>query len=151
MHENFAKIFEVRWADVDINWHLRNTAYADYGTDVRLAYLRENGFPPERFLELGIGPVVLREEFRYLHEVRLGEKVHVNFVMQGVSEEGSHWEARHDVFRADGELAAILQLEGGWLSLARRRLIRPPEELARLLNDLPRTDDFRVLKPLAKE
>ena len=88
---------------------------------------------------------------RYLREVRLGQKVDLNFLLAGVSEEGSHWELHHDVSHPDGELAATLRLEGGWLSLTQRRLIRPPEELGRLISDLPRTDDFRVLKPLAKE
>ncbi|MCP4204821.1 MAG: acyl-CoA thioesterase [bacterium] len=60
----FAQTFHVRWADLDPNRHMRNTAYLDYATEVRFAYLAENGFPQARFAEDNFGPVIFREEIR---------------------------------------------------------------------------------------
>ena len=37
----------------------------------------------------------------------------------------------------------------GWLDLAARRLTTPPEDLRQLIADLPRTEDFADLPPLA--
>jgi acyl-CoA thioesterase FadM len=37
----------------------------------------------------------------------------------------------------------------GWLDLAERRLTTPPADLLRLVADLPRTEDFTELPPLA--
>lgn len=146
----FTADFEVRWADLDVNWHLRNTAYADFGTHTRLRYLLENGFPPSRFQQEGFGPVIFREESRYLKEARLGQRLTLDFQIAGLSDDGDHWEIEHRVSRDDGELAAVLRVEGAWLDLTRRKLRRPPRDLAEALRRLPRTEDFRHLKAVAK-
>ena len=52
----------------------------------------------------------------------------------------------HDVVRSDGKTAATVRVEGGWLDLATRKLVAPPEEIRGLLDRLPRTDDFSPLK-----
>jgi hypothetical protein len=40
----FSRTFHVRWGGMDLNVHLRNTAYLDTAVDVRLMYFAENGF-----------------------------------------------------------------------------------------------------------
>ena len=35
--------FQVRWADLDPNFHLKNTAYSEYATQTRFAFLDDNG------------------------------------------------------------------------------------------------------------
>ena len=147
----FTLTLQVRWTDIDINWHMRNTAYSEYGTETRLQYLSSNGFPPSRFQEQGFGPVILREETKYLREVFLGERLSFSFLLAGHSEDGSHFELHHDVRRADGVLAAILRVEGGWMDIVRRKLQRPPEDLLAAMSEVSRTDDFRVLHPLVKK
>ena len=42
--------FDVRWADLDPNQHVRHTAYADYGTHVRMSWLASAGFDAARLL-----------------------------------------------------------------------------------------------------
>jgi len=75
--ERYAKTFTVRWADCDVNGHMRNTSYSEYAIDTRMAYLAENGFPFEKFVESGIGPVLLHESIDYLREVPLGGTLEV--------------------------------------------------------------------------
>jgi hypothetical protein len=41
--------------------------------------------------------------------------------------------------------AGFLEDAGGWLDLKARKLITPPEGLRVLLENAPRTDDFREL------
>lgn len=137
--------FRVRWADLDANGHLRNTAYSEYATEARLRHLSEGGFPPERFRELGIGPVIFREEARYRREVLLGDAVTLDFRAEGLSEDGSRWRVAHRVCRSDGEVAATLRLEGGWMELEDRNLVRPPPGLLEVLRRVPRTDDYEEL------
>jgi len=146
----FEVMLDVRWSDLDINWHMRNTAYAEFGTQARVDFLSRGGFPPSRFQELGFGPVIFREESRYIREFRLGERVRVNFKVIGLSEDGSRWAMRHELFRDDGEPAAILELEGGWLDVATRRLRVPPDELRDRIAELPKADDFRALKSIVR-
>jgi len=66
--KEYQKSFVVRWADLDPNRHLRHTAYNDYATQVRLSCLEENGFGAKKFLDLNFGPVMFREETRYVRK-----------------------------------------------------------------------------------
>jgi acyl-CoA thioester hydrolase len=135
--ERYEKTFSVRWADCDANGHMRNTAYSEYATEVRMAYLTENGFGYERFLETKVGPVIVREEIDYLRELRMGARITVSFTSLGQSPDGGRFKVQHEIVREDGKLSARVTLDGGWLDLRTRRLAPPPQALADLLGAVP--------------
>ena len=138
----FSKRFEVRWADLDANRHLRNTAYLDYAIHVRFAFLAENGFPPSRFGELRFGPVILREEMTFRREVGPNEVLTVDYRLAALSRDRRRFRLRHRVFRGDGVEAARIETDGGWMDLQTRKLRPPPDELQGALDRLARTGDF---------
>ena len=142
---DWTKTFEVRWADLDSNRHVRHTAYADYGTHVRMSYLASRGFDQERMVELGFGAVILREENLYLKEVGAGDVLTYDLQVAGVSPEGSRFRLRHEARRGDGRVAVRITVEGGWLDLVERRLRPPPPGLREAVADLPRSSDFEEL------
>lgn len=144
--ERFEKSFTIRWADCDANGHMRNTAYSEYATEVRMAYLTENGFGFEKFLETKVGPVILREEIDYLRELRMGARMTVDFVTLGISPDDARFKVRHELVREDGKLAARVTVLGGWMDLRTRRLAPPPGALADVLRALPRVEPFEVLR-----
>lgn len=125
----FSRSFDVRWADVDPNRHLRHSAFADYATHVRLQYLEDQGWAMSRFSSEGIGPVILREETRYKREVELGDVISVDFRVGHMSKCGRKWTVIQHITRRDGELCAVCTLDGIWLDLAKRRPLRPPADL----------------------
>jgi acyl-CoA thioester hydrolase len=133
------------WSDMDFNSHMKNTAYLDKAADVRQMFLMEHGFPIEEFLRLRIGPVVMKDEVEYFKEVGLQQQIQVNYALAGHSEDGSRFLLRHEIFRADGKLAARVTSAGGWLDLAARKLIVPPPALLAAMNLLEKTADFAVL------
>ncbi len=139
---DFERVFEVRWADLDPNRHLRNTAYSDYATHARFSVLIAHGFTPARFEELAFGPVVFREETRFLREVAMGDRVTIDVTVAGLSADCSRWRIQHHVHRADGSVAAVVTLEGSWLDLKTRKLTAPPAELGELFRKMPKTPDF---------
>lgn len=143
--------FTVRWQDLDVNWHLRNTAYADFGTHTRIAYLAEHGFGPERILAERMGPVIFREETRYLKEVRFGGRLSYDFRVAGLSDDASHFELEHRATRDDGETAAVLRVEGAWMDLDLRKLRRPPADLKAIFEAIERTEDFRGIKSVVRD
>ncbi len=145
---SYEKNFVVRWADCDMNGHLRNTGYSEYCIDARVAYLSEHGFPPVRYVELGFGPVILREEIEYLRELRIGEQFRVDVRMQGLSPECGRFKFAHVLTRHDGVVAGRLSLFGGWMDLNTRRLSAPPLELQEVLRAAPRAESFKELPPL---
>jgi acyl-CoA thioester hydrolase len=144
----FSRRFEVRWSDLDMNAHMRSTAYADYAIDVRNAFLSGHGFGFEEYARRGFGPVLLHEEARYFREVRPGDSIEVDLRAAGLAPDGTRWKVEHQVRRSDGKRAAVLRIEGVWLDLGTRRPVPPPAELLDALRQLDRTDDFEEMEPV---
>lgn len=141
----FEKQFIVGWADVDANGHMRNSAYLDRCSDIRMMYFTENGFPMAEFARHRVGPVIMRDEIEYFKELHLMMPIRVNLMLVGLAEDGSRFQLRSEFRRAEGELAARVTSTGGWLDLAARKLSLPPEGLFTVINTTMRADDFRVL------
>jgi acyl-CoA thioester hydrolase len=144
----YTKIFIVRWSDSDANGHMRNTAYSEYAIDTRMSYLAEHGFPYAKFEELNVGPVILREEIDYLRELRLGDTIEVDFTQLGLAPDGSRFKLAHDFWRPGGKNVARVVLAGGWLDLATRKLVRPPDALFKAISSVPKGDGFEELPPV---
>ena len=136
------------WGDMDFNAHMRNTAFLDKSADLRLMFFAEHGLPIDEFLRLGIGPVVRTDEIEYFREIRLLEEVRVTIAAAGLSDDGARFIIRNEFWRGDGDLAARVTSAGGWLDHKTRKLVVPPASLRSALQQLVRTDDFTVLKPL---
>ena len=62
--------FFAGWGDVDMNGHMRGTAYLNKALDARVLILREMGFPREEFTRLRLAPVGMKDEIEYRREVR---------------------------------------------------------------------------------
>jgi acyl-CoA thioester hydrolase len=144
--ERWATEAAVRWSDLDANGHLRNTAYSDLATDARLAFFAEHGFALQRLRELGVGPVILAERLTYRREVRMGEELTVDFAVAALSPDASRGTVEHAIRKRSGETAAVVAVDAGWLSLERRKLVAPPDEVARVLLSAARTSEFEVLR-----
>lgn len=145
----FERTYTVTWADIDANRHMRNTAYSDYCSHTRFAYLAGQGYTLERMAVDGIGPVVFRETTEYARELHLDDTLVVTMALAGASSGATRWRIRHELYRQapDGTRthAATLTLDGAWINLEARRIARPPPALAAALEGIPHTDDFEPL------
>jgi len=141
----YRQTFTVRWSDCDANGHMANTAYSTLAIETRIGYLRSRGWTFADFQESRFGPVITREEIDYLREVRLGEDVTLDFTMQGLSNDQARFRMAHELVRADGKLVARVLVVGGWMDLTRRKLAPPPEKLAAIIRELPRSGEWVVL------
>jgi acyl-CoA thioester hydrolase len=139
------RMFFVRWADVDFNGHMKNTAYLDVCVDVRLGFFAAQGFPAGELVRRRLGPVVRRDELDYFRELRLHDSFEVDLALAGASADGSRFSLRNDFYREDDSLATRVVSTGGWLDLETRKLTAPPEDLRRILAGLTRSDDYREL------
>ena len=129
--------YRARWADMDPNGHMRHSAYADYAADQRVAVLAGWGYTVARFAELRLGPILFREETRFLKEISIGEEIRVDGKLVSASDDGARWTIRHTIRKADGRVAATVTVDGAWLDLDRRKLTVPPPELAAAFAALP--------------
>jgi acyl-CoA thioester hydrolase len=144
----YAKTFTVRWADCDANGHMRNTAYSEYGIDVRMAWLSEAGWGFEAMQAQGFGPVLLREETDFLRELKMSQPVKVDLSLLGISPDGGRWRLQHELWKPDGKKAARIVILGGFLHLAERRLVAPPEPLAKLFAEVEKAEGWEALTNL---
>ncbi|MFA5974479.1 MAG: thioesterase family protein [Lentimicrobiaceae bacterium] len=143
--QNYSKQFDVIWADLDPNRHMRHTAYNDYAAQVRVAFMYDNGLGFEEMEKLKLGPVLFKEETRFLSEVRMGERITVDLQIAGLSSDGERWKMVHQVFKNDGALSAVITVEGAWIDMAKRKLKPPPEQLVKKFNELIKTTDFQEI------
>lgn len=143
--ETFTQNVTVRWADLDPNGHVRHSVYYDYGAQARVAFLEKKGLGLKWMVKNMIGPVLFREQAKFLRELHMSEEITIDIQMAGESEDGRKWRIVHNIRRGD-ELCAVLDMDGAWLDLRARRIVEPPEELRLVFSNLPRTDDFEILR-----
>lgn len=146
----FTKTLEVRWADVDANGHMRHSAYYDYGAHLRVSAFHELNFSITKLIQMGLGPVLFREEARFLKELKLLETFHVDCKIASMRRNGKIWSIQHQFTNTQDQPVATLTVEGAWLDLNTRKVITPPPELYQAFESFPRTDEFEWLSDATK-
>lgn len=138
----FEKNIEIRWSDLDPNFHVLHSRYYDFGAYCRMAFMVENGFTPAVMVKHNIGPILFREECIFRKEIKFGDKVMINFHVAKLSSDFSRWTMIHEIFINDKKLAALITAEGAWMNTILRKLAIPPAEVAELFSRAPRSDSF---------
>lgn len=133
-----------RWADIDLNQHMRNSAFADWAAFARTEWLSANGFTMPKLVELRITPIMFEDRTRYLKEILLGERIQIKLQLAGADRDGSRWFVRH-IFRRGATVCAVYEAKGAWFSVATRRLVPAPPGLLEAYRQIPRTDDYAEL------
>jgi acyl-CoA thioester hydrolase len=133
------------WADMDANAHMANFAYLNKCVDARMGFFKQHGFPVTEFAKRRIGPVVRRDELEYHREIGLLEPITVTLALAGMADDGSRFRFVNEILKPDDKLAARIRSEGGWMDLAARKLVAPPDDLREALAAMPQTADFERL------
>ena len=140
----FSQPVGLRWADLDPNGHVRHSVYYDWGAMARIAYLEGKGVGLQWMAKNGIGPVLFREEAKFLRELRFGDQLTIDLQVAAASADGRKWRMRHRILRGT-ELAATIEIDGAWLDLHARKIVVPPADIVRAFADASRSEDFTVL------
>ena len=143
--DDYSMSYEIRWADLDANGHVRYSAYIDATADLRYRFFAQHNFPPEAFQQLGIGAVYTALTANFLREVRSGETLTVTYLLAGLSPQGTRWKVQHDILKSTGKKAVTLSLEGAILNLTTRKPAIPTPELLAVIQQIPRASDFEVM------
>jgi acyl-CoA thioester hydrolase len=150
MLELYKQTFHVRWNEADANGHMRNSAYLDMGSDIRMMFFRDNDFTAKDFERLRVGPVVMRDEIDYFREMKLMDPIEVTVELAAIAPDGSRFQICNNYYRQDGKLSVRLTSTVGWLDLDARQLIQPPAPLFEALLKMVKTDDFITLPSSVK-
>lgn len=141
--EQYRKKANIRWSDLDPNYHLRHTAYYDLAAQFRTEFLYTQGLSVELFLRHKINPILLREEGVFRREVRYGQDIEMLFELKSLSEDGLKYEIIVSFFRCeDNILCASVTILGAWLDLSTRKLTPPPAAVAEIIEKMPKHKDF---------
>ena len=140
--EQYSKKLEIRWADLDPNFHVLHSKYYDFGAYCRMAFLTEHGITPAVMVENNIGPIIFREECIFRREIKFGDEMEVFLKLSKCNENASRWSMVHELWTNGNTLAALITIDGAWLDTKIRKLAKPPEVCSAGIKLIPKTDNF---------
>lgn len=143
---SFIKNIEIRWSDLDANYHLRHSVYYDWGAYLRLSFLNEHKLNPGVMMQYNIGPILFREECVFKREILFGDKVSVNLMLSKCRRDMSRWSMIHEVWKNENILSAVITVDGAWIDTKLRKLAVPPAFIQQEFEAMPRTENFEWLE-----
>lgn len=141
----YFKEFEIRWSDLDANRHMANSAYINFMSHTRMAYLGQLGFNQKSMAQYSIGPVVFHEHIYYFKEAFPGKPVKVSLELMGLSEDGMFFEFLHNFYDHNGKNFARCDMMGAWIDLKERKLTGLPEVFLDAFSVMEKSPDFKTL------
>jgi acyl-CoA thioester hydrolase len=137
----YDKRIEIRWADLDPNFHVRHSVYYDWGAFIRFSYFHENGITQQVLTENHFGPILFREECIFRKELKMGDPITINMALTKAREDFSRWTIVHQLKKGD-QLAAVLTLDGAWIDTHIRKLTALPLAFKAVFENMPRAENF---------
>jgi len=142
---HFSKPIQIRWADIDANRHLRHSVYYDYGATMRMNVLSEGGLTTQKLEEFSIGPILFREEAIFKREILLEDVLTLTVELVKASEDYSRWSLRHQFLKNGDIVAALLNVDGAWIDLNKRKLAIPDPFIRSIFDQFPKSNDFELI------
>ena len=136
---------QIRWADLDPNFHLRHSVYYDWGAYCRMTYFNDHGLTGDLMQKLNIGPIIFREECVFRKEIKFGDAVTVDIAVIGARKDFSRWSLRHRIVKGTDVVSAVLTLDLAWLNMMERKLAIPPDDVCKVIDGMPKDDQFEWL------
>lgn len=143
--EKYIKEVQLRWSDLDPNFHLRHSIYYDWGAFCRIEFLNEFGLSGAVMQRLGFGPILFREECVFRKEIRQGDKITIDLTLSRAKRNYSRWSIHHIISKNDDVLCATLTVDGAWINTVERKLATPPVEVERVFGQMPIDASFQWL------
>lgn len=139
----YSKNVEIRWADLDPNFHVLHSKYYDFCAYVRMSFLTENGITPEVLNTFNMGPILFREECVFRKEIKFKDVVKITLVLAKAKKDVSRWTMKHEIILNDRTVAAQITVDGAWMNILNRKLATPPREFIEAFNAIPKSHDFK--------
>ncbi len=143
---SYTKNVEIRWSDLDPNFHIRHSVYYDMGAYIRMCFLTENGLTTEVLMQNNLGPILFREECLFKREVHFNDSVSINLVLKQCSSTYSRWTMQHEIIKNRNIVSAIITVDGAWMDTVKRKLTVPSEIVSPTFEQLPRSEDFKWIE-----
>ena len=138
----FNRVIQLRWSDLDPNFHIRHSVYYDWGAFVRIEFLNEYGLNYQVMEQLKFGPILFREECVFRKEIRSGDEIKMNLQLLRSKKDFSRWSIQHQITKNDGTLCSVLTVDGAWIDVVKRKLSSPPEKVSEVFAMMPKAESF---------
>ena len=141
--KKFVKDIQLRWSDLDPNFHLRHSIYYDWGALSRIEFFRELGLTGQVMQQLHFGPILFREECVFKREIRDGDKITVDLNLLKARKDYSRWSIRHHIMKNGDTVSAIITIDGAWIDTIQRKLTVPPPVAEKIFKEMPVDENFQ--------
>jgi acyl-CoA thioester hydrolase len=138
----FSRIIQLRWSDLDPNFHIRHSVYYDWGAFVRVEFLNGQGLTSQVMQELKFGPILFREECVFRKEIRSGDVIKMSLQLVRSKQDFSRWTIQHQITKDDGTLCSVLTVDGAWIDVVKRKLASPPDQIFDVFSNMPKAENF---------
>lgn len=139
---DFSRIVQIRWSDLDPNFHLRHSVYYDWGAFCRVEFLNEYGLTADVMQQLQFGPILFKEECVFRREIKLADEVKMNLQLTRAKKDFSRWSIQHQITKNGNTLCAVLTVDGAWMNVVQRKLTSPPEQVHEVFSKMPQAEGF---------
>jgi acyl-CoA thioester hydrolase len=136
---------DIRWSDIDPNFHVLHSKYYDYCANARLLICQQYGITMEVIQQTHIGPILFREECVFKRELKFGDEIEIRIQLQKATADFSRWSFVNEIWKNGDTLAAVVTVDGAWLDTVKRKLAVPPEAYQKAFAAMPHVDDFTVI------
>lgn len=141
--KEFVMDIQLRWSDLDPNFHLRHSVYYDWGALCRIEFLNKFGLNTATLQKLHIGPILFREECVFRKEIRQGDTITIDLTLLKSRKDFSRWSIQHSIKKNGDILSAVVTVEGAWIDTLERKLAIPPVEIEKAFIQMPRGENFQ--------
>ena len=141
--EKYTLPIQIRWSDLDPNFHLRHSVYYDWAAMCRISYLTEHGLTQAVMQRLHFGPIIFREEAVFRKEIKYGDIIHISLKLVKGRRDYSRWTIVHEITKNDGTLCAVVTIDGAWMNVQERKLFIPPAEVSHVFQQMPLDENFQ--------
>ena len=142
---SFSKKVQIRWSDLDPNFHLRHSVYYDWGAFCRVEFLNEYGLTADVMVQLQFGPILFREECVFRREIKSGDEVKITLQATRARKDYSRWSIQHQIVKSENILCAVINVDGAWVNVVQRKLMSPPQKVHEVFDKMPRAEGFAWL------
>jgi acyl-CoA thioester hydrolase len=139
---DFRKKLQLRWSDMDPNFHMRHSVYYDFGATLRMEFLMKHGVTPKLMMQEHFGPILFREEALFKKELHLGDPLEMDVKLSSLSEDHSRFGMQHHIYRGE-EVCAIINVEGAFMDTIKRKLTTPPQIVIDMVDNMLKTESFK--------
>ncbi|NGY37172.1 thioesterase [Flavobacterium sp. XN-5] len=143
---SFSKQLSFRWSDLDPNFHVRHSAYYDFGAQHRIEILESLGLTMRFLQKNSFGPILFREECIFRKEIGLADTIFMHTKISKMRTDASRWSIVHELRNGEDQLCATITVDGAWMDTKLRKIANPTPAIAmEVMNVIPKTADFIAL------